>query len=100
MKIKCMHCETIYEQQRGACPSCGKQGGYAQQPSCKQVGDLNLHLEEILQHKESKNQYQIKELQGNGMIATLHYSPAISEMARKGVKVYISNTAINEYVRV
>ena len=99
MKCKCIHCDEIYEIERGACPACNKRGGYIQEPKCKQIGGLSTHIEDTLQHIESKNEYQIKEIQANGLICILTASPLIAENARKGLRVYVSNTTINEYKR-
>ena len=99
MKIKCIKCETIYNSGQLLCTKCSTQGGYAQEPSCKQIGTMNIHLEETLIHNDSKNEYQIKEIQAGGMLAVLTHSPIIPENARKGIRVYISNTNITEYTR-
>ena len=71
MKIKCIHCAEIYLVDRGSCPACGKYGGYLQEPKMKTLGDIVLHLEDILVHKESKNEFQIKEIQTNGLICEI-----------------------------
>lgn len=98
-KIKCMYCENIYHLQQGACSACGKRGGYMQEPKSKQFDEINLHLEEVLEHKESKNTYQIKEIQANGLIAVLKSSPLFHEQAKAGMKVYIGNATLSEYIR-
>lgn len=94
-QIKCMHCEEIYEVQRGSCPKCGGRGGYMQLPKTKQLGELNVHLEEILIHVESGNEYQVKEIQANGLICKVVKCP----LPVPDKPVYLSNTTIVEYKR-
>lgn len=96
MKIKCLECETIYDVQLGVCPACSARGGYMQEPKVKQVEGKTIHLEETLIHESSKNEYQIKEIQTNGLIAILTKSPIV-EFKQSKTRVYISNTQINEY---
>jgi uncharacterized OB-fold protein len=95
MKTKCIHCGEIYQITSNACPACGKQGGYLQTPSMKKIETLEVHLEEVLIHKESANQYQIKEIQNNGLVCTIHFNMISPGLI--GKRVYISNNDINEY---
>lgn len=94
MNIKCMHCEQVYNIQNGACPACGKRGGYTQEPKTKQIGTTNVHLEDVLVHSPSGNEYQVKEIQGNGLIAKC-IKCILPQIMDK--PVYISNTTIEEY---
>ena len=93
MKIRCKHCETVYKIQGGACPKCGKTGGYAQEPRLIETLIGTLHIEETIEHIESKNKWQIKEIQGNGMIVVLTYSPIVPA----GARAYLSNSDIMKY---
>ena len=95
MKIKCLNCETIYDVDKGTCPSCGRQGGYMQEPKIKNIDGLDVHLEEVLIHTASNNKYQIKEIQAQGLIAILVFSPV--NLPIIGKRIYISNTTIEEY---
>lgn len=97
MKVKCINndCETLYDISfNGKCPKCGSRGGYAQEPKLKAYGEFKVHLEEQLRHKPSKNIYQAKELQVEGIIAVVKFS-AIPSLI--GSRVYISKSMLNEY---
>jgi len=97
MKIKCASCETVYSTGNRICPACSARGGFLQDPKSKEIGNINVHLEDILNHKVSKNKYQVKEIQNNGLIALLVSSPMVHENVKSGLKVYISNETISEY---
>ncbi len=95
MKTKCIHCEHVYAlDQNNKCPSCGKQGGYLQEPKLKKIGDLDIHLEDVLIHTKSANEYQVKEIQSSGIVAVIIRTifPHLT-----GKRAYISNVNINEY---
>ena len=94
MKIKCMHCENIYELEFGFCPSCKGRGGFMQEPRSKQFGEMHIHLEDTLIHQESGNEYQVKEIQANGLIGKCVKSILPQVMDKP---VYISNTTVGEY---
>lgn len=96
MKIKCIHCEHIYDLDFGKCAMCNKQGGYLQEPKLKQVGNIQIHLEEVLIHKKTNNHFQIKEIQDKGMV-TLIVATIIPNLLNK--KSYISNVSLTEYVK-
>lgn len=93
MKIECMQCETIYDVSFGRCTTCLARGGYMQEPRSKEIGKLNIHLKGILLHIESGNEYQVKEIQKNGLIVVLRKSP----LGGKTLRAYISNSSIGEY---
>ena len=95
MIIKCVHCAVNYMLERGACPECGKTGGYVQEPSSKQLGTVNYHLEETLVHTKTGNEYPIKEIQAEGFITVL--KKGLLNLV--GKRAYISNTNLNEYKR-
>jgi len=94
MKIRCIHCEEIYKLEGISCPSCGKRGGFLQEPKLLNLGVFTVHLEDTLIHKESRNEYQIKEIQAKGLMAkcTKCLIPQIVDKP-----IYISNTTIEEY---
>ena len=93
MKTKCMHCETIYEVEDGACPSCGKRGGFMQEPRMKDFPNFSIHIEEVIVHSPTGNEYQVKEIQASGLIAKIMKCP----LPVPNKPVYISNTTIDEY---
>ena len=93
MFLKCVHCDNRYQINRGICPSCGKTGGFSQDPSLKTIKGRNYHLEEILTHEDSGNTYQIKELQLNGLVVKGKRVPPLFI----DKTIYISNDNINEY---
>lgn len=75
------------------CPSCGKTGGFVQEPSIKTIEGKSYHLEEILTHADSGNSYQIKEFQLNGMVVKgKRVPPLFIDKA-----IYLSHTNLNEY---
>lgn len=96
MKIKCMHCEKIYDLNlSNKCGKCLKTGGYLQEPKVYETQNHVIKLEETLLHKKSKNQFQIKEIQKNGAIAVLKKNNALPLLV--GQRVYISWDTLEEY---
>lgn len=94
--IECIACGTIHEMSH--CPSCSAQGGFLQSPRSKQVGDLNIHLRETLIHKESKNEFLVKEIQGSGVLCFMTLSMA-KGLFKPNQKFYISDSQMHEYER-
>ena len=96
MNVICKNCDQKYNlQEIQVCPNCNEMGGFAQSPSLKTVGKIILHLEEILEHKESKNRFRIKEIQDRGIMVKV----TMSIVAKVGTVCYVSNSALGEYER-
>lgn len=97
IKKECFKCHgQIFED---TCPKCGAANGYLQNVKSKELHGETYHLNEILVHGPSSNQYRIKEIQEKGFICVLYSSPAIAEHARAGLKVYIGFSDILTYKR-
>lgn len=94
IKRECKSCGEIHEFQE--CPKCKERGGYMQEPKLKVIGSMSLHLQETIKHKDSGNEYKIKEFQKMGIVAILTKTP-VSALTSK--RVYISNSTITEYTR-
>lgn len=96
MKFKCINCNETYIKERPGCPACGHKEAYIREPAIKQIGDLDLHLSDLVEHIESKNRYQIQEFQKNGMVTTFFSGP-LHNNANGKQRCYISNSSILEY---
>lgn len=79
-----------------SCDSCGNRGGFLQEPKNKIIGGIDIYLKDILIHTPSNNEYQIKEIQTNGIVAKMTKSILPQVI---GKLAYISNTNIGEYKR-
>lgn len=97
IKIKCSYCGEISRLDNGGCTSCGRRGGWLQEPKIKKVGQLTLHLEETLRHIPTGNEYQIKEFQDKGIVAIVTRAILPNILKRQA---YISNSTILEYIRI
>lgn len=98
MKVKCIHCDEKYflGELNPKCPACGQSGGFNQEIATRSYQGLHLHLEEILIHTESLNQYQIKEFQEKGIVVKII---GVNIIEANGKPAYISNNNISEYTR-
>lgn len=94
---RCTACDKLFDLQWVRCPDC-KLPGFVQQPMTAKVGELDLHLEEILTHVESTNKFKIKEIQLKGLICKVFESPLGTAVV--GKVAYISNIDLNQYVKV
>jgi hypothetical protein len=98
MIIKCKTCHTIFNAaiHRAGCTSCGNTtGGFRQEPKSKEYGGKLFHLEDILVHLGSKNEYQVRELQSAGFIVQL----TTGVKAWEGGIFYISKNNLDEYAK-
>lgn len=96
MKLKCMECETIrFREFSDRCPKCHTISAYLQEPSLVEVQGNTYHLEEILKHKTSNNQFQIKEIQKNGLVVKVKFNPVLPNFT--GKNAYISKNDLHEY---
>jgi len=95
-QIECISCGHIHNMNH--CPSCNAQGGFLQTPKSKQAGGMQVHLREILIHKESKNEFVVKEIQGSGILCFMTISMA-KGLFKPNQKFYISDSQLHEYER-
>lgn len=71
--------------------------GFLQEPKHIEIGNKVYLLEGVLEHKQTGNQYRIKEIQAKGFVTILIKSHLPNLI---GLKSYISHANLEEYKKL